>query len=178
MSRPAERMKDPSEPKGPHGIGSRTGCLRHGPEPATLQAAYSGDMRRPPSANTVRNVVIASIVITLFHFTDNFVNIDTYPKASWQPGWFDAVVVGGWLLFTAIGIAGYRLYRRGEYARAHAFLLFYAYAGLSSLGHFLYGSPDEFTTRAIVSIFADGLAGTAVLVVAVRSMVARSRVAA
>ena len=52
-----------------------------------------------------------------------------------------------------------------SYAKAHPLLLFYAYAGLSSLGHFLSGSPDEFTTRAIVSIFTDALAGTAVLVV-------------
>jgi hypothetical protein len=130
---------------------------------------------RPPSVSTVRNVVMASVVLTLFHFTDNFINIDTYPKAGWQPGWFDVVVVVAWLAFSAVGVAGYRLYRRGDYAKAHPLLLFYAYAGLSSLGHFAYGSPDDFTTRALVSIATDGVAGTAVLLVTLRSMLAGRR---
>ena len=129
-------------------------------------------MRTRPAVTTVRNVVLASIVLTLFHFTDNFLNIDTYPAAGWQPEWFDVVVVVAWFAFSAAGIAGYLLYKRGERSKAHPLLLFYAYAGLSSLGHFIYGSPDEFTTRAIVSIFTDALAGSAVLVVALRSMFA------
>jgi hypothetical protein len=72
-------------------------------------------------------------------------------------------------------VIGYRLYRDGSYARAHAFLLAYSYAGLSSLGHFAYGAPDEFTTRALISIFIDAIAGTAVLLTALRSILARRR---
>jgi hypothetical protein len=128
---------------------------------------------RPPSIAVVRAVVGASIVLTLFHFTDNAVSIDTYPAASWQPDWFEWVVVASWPLFTLLGILGYRRYREGDYARAHMFLVFYSYTGLVSLGHFFYGGPGELTTRGVVSVFVDAVAGTAVLAVALWSIAAR-----
>lgn len=119
-------------------------------------------------------VVLASVLVTAFHFTDNFVAIETYP----QPDWItQAVVAGSWPLFTAVGIIGYVLYRRGQFGTANAFLFAYSYTGLSSLGHFLSGSPDEFTTRGLISVFADGLAGSAVLALALWSILARRQVA-
>ncbi|HET9013809.1 MAG TPA: hypothetical protein VFN38_18420, partial [Gemmatimonadaceae bacterium] len=72
---------------------------------------------------------------------------------------------------------GYRFYRDGEYQKAHVALVLYSYTGLVSLGHFLYGGPDELTTRALVSVAIDAMAGTAVLAVAVRSILARRRTA-
>jgi hypothetical protein len=131
--------------------------------------------RRPPSAATVRAVVAASAVLTLFHFTDNYVSIETYPPAGWQPEWFDVVVLVSWPLLTAFGVAGYLLYRRGQFAKAHACLLVYSYTGLGSAGHFLYGSPDEFTTRGLVSVFTDITVGSAVLGVTLWSILARRR---
>jgi hypothetical protein len=127
---------------------------------------------RPPSLSTVRLVVIASVLLTAIHFTDNYVSIETYPQPDWVTG---AVVLVSWPLFTAFGVAGYLLYRRGRFATAHAFLLVYSYTGISSLGHFLSGSPDEFTTRGVVSVLIDGVAGFAVLAVAVWSILARRR---
>jgi hypothetical protein len=130
-------------------------------------------MRRPPSVSTVRWVVFGTIVLTLFHFTDNAVNVDTYPKAGWQPDWFDAVVVAAWFTYTAVGVAGYRLYERGRFGAAHACLLIYGYLVISSLGHFLYGSPDELTARGLISVFVDVAAGSVVVAVAVWSILAR-----
>lgn len=125
---------------------------------------------RPPSVRAVGLVVLASVVLTAFHFTDNFIAIDTYP----QPGWVSrAAVAISWPLFTLVGMAGYLLYLRGQYQLAHGFLLAYSYAGISSLGHFLSGSPGEFTTRGLISIFVDGVAGSAVLGVALWSILAR-----
>ncbi len=135
-------------------------------------------MRRspsPPSASTVRLVVLGTIAVTLFHFTDNAVNVDTYPKAGWQPDWFDIVVVVGWVLYTAVGVAGLRLYQRERFRAAHACLIIYGYLVLSSLGHFLYGSPDELTTRGLISVFVDVAAGSVVVAVAVWSILARRR---
>lgn len=129
----------------------------------------------PPSVRTVGAVVLASVVLTAFHFTDNFVAIETYPQPEWVTR---AVVAISWPLFTAVGIAAYLFYRRGNTALAHPFLIAYSYTGLSSLGHFLSGSPDEFTTRGLVSVFVDGAVGSAVLAVAVWSLVARRRRAA
>jgi hypothetical protein len=133
---------------------------------------------RPPSVATVRLVVAASVVLTAFHFTDNAVALDTYPKPSWQPSWFAWVVALSWPLFTAIGVLGYRWYRDGDYSKAHPALIVYSYTGLVSLGHFIYGSPSELTTRGVVSVLIDAVAGSAVLAVALRSILARRGLAA
>ena len=124
----------------------------------------------PPSPSVVGLVVTASIVATAFHFTDNLVSIETYP----QPGWVtEAVVAVSWVLYTAAGVGGYLLYKRGELVVAHGLLFAYSFAGLGSLGHFLSGSPDEFTTRGLISVFVDGTAGAAVLATVVWSLLAR-----
>jgi hypothetical protein len=130
-------------------------------------------MTRAPSASTVCRVVLGTIALSLFHFTDNAVNVDTYPTGSWQPDWFEVVVAVAWLVYTAVGLAGYRLYERGRFGAAHAFLIVYGYLVISSLGHFLYGSPSELTTRGLVSVFVDAAAGSVVIAVAVWSIVAR-----
>jgi small-conductance mechanosensitive channel len=132
-------------------------------------------MRRPPSVSTVRWVVFGTIALTLFHFTDNAVNVDTYPAAGWQPDWFEVVVAVAWFAYTAVGVAGYRLYERGRFGAAHACLLIYGYLVISSLGHFFYGSPDELTTRGLISVFVDVAAGSVVIAVALSSILARSR---
>ena len=83
------------------------------------------------------------------------------------------MVAISWPLFTSFGVAAYLLYRRGSFFLANAFLLAYAYTGISSLGHFLSGSPDEFTTRGLISVFTYALAGFAVLAVAIWSILAQ-----
>jgi hypothetical protein len=123
----------------------------------------------------VRWVVLGTIAVTLFHFTDNAVNVDTYPKAGWQPDWFEWVVAVAWVLYTAVGVAGVRLYDQERFRAAHACLIVYGYLILSSLGHFIYGSPDELTTRGLVSVLVDVAAGSLVIAVAVWSILARRR---
>jgi hypothetical protein len=133
---------------------------------------------RPPSVSLVRWLVFGTIAVSLFHFTDNAVNVDTYPKAGWQPAWFDVVVVIAWFLYTAVGVAAYRLYRQGRFRQAHVGLVLYGFLIASSLGHFFYGSPSELTTRAVISVFVDVAAGSLVIAVAAWSMLARQRASA
>lgn len=130
-------------------------------------------MKGGPSASTVRAVVLGTVVLTLFHFTDNAVNVDTYPQGNWQPDWFEFVVAGAWLVYTAVGLAGYHFYRRERWGAAQACLIIYGYLVISSLGHFLYGSPSELTTRGLISVFVDAAAGSVVIAVAIWSIVAR-----
>jgi hypothetical protein len=47
----------------------------------------------------------------------------------------------------------------------------------SSIGHFVYGSPDDLTTRGLISVFVDVAAGIVVMAVAVWSILARRRAA-
>ena len=106
----------------------------------------------------LRIVLGAAIVSTAVHYTDNYVAVDDFP----QPGWVDRpTVLVAWIVLTAIGLAGYRLYTRGRLAPAHVCLAIYSYTGLSSLGHYLYGTPEPFLRN--VSVVLDGLTGAAVL---------------
>ena len=127
----------------------------------------------PPSFSTVRLAVFTTIAVSLFHFTDNAVNINSYPKAGWQPDWFDILVVVGWFVYTAVGLTAVALYRRQRFRAAHLALVLYGAMIFSSLGHFLYGSPSELTTRGLVSVFVDVTAGAAVIAVAIWSILAR-----
>jgi hypothetical protein len=136
-------------------------------------------LMRPPSDKTVGLVVGATIALTAFHFTDNIVNVDTYPRQDWISA--TAIQVAGlvfWPLFASFGVAGYLLYRRRRFAFAHGFLVAFSYLGLVSLGHFTAASPAELTTRGLVSVLIDVVAGFTVLGVALWSILARRRVPA
>jgi hypothetical protein len=105
-------------------------------------------------------LLIASIVSTAIHYTDNAVNIEDYP----QPGWLtETQIYVAWALLTSIGIAGYGLYRAGRYLPAHLLLTVYSYTGVSSLGHYLYSGVAELSARQHFHIATDGLTGSAIL---------------
>jgi hypothetical protein len=129
---------------------------------------------RPPSERTVGIVVGATILLTAFHFTDNIVNVDTYPRQDWISG--STIQISGlifWPLFSAFGVTGYLLYRRGRFPLAHVYLIAFSYLGLVSLLHFTAASPAELTTRGLVSVMIDGVCGLTVLGVTVWSIIAR-----
>ena len=105
-------------------------------------------------------LLIASVISTAVHFTDNYLYFEHYP----QPAWITPLgVIRSWLIWTAFGIAGYWLYRNQRFWLAYVSLLIYATCGLSSLGHYLYGAFHEFSPKMHLLILADGLAGAAVL---------------
>jgi hypothetical protein len=129
---------------------------------------------RPPSVTTVGLVVGGTILLTAFHFTDNIVNVDTYPRQDQISA--GAIQVAGlifWPLFSSFGVIGYLLYRRGRIPLAHAYLFAFSFLGLVSLGHFTAGSPDELTTRGLISVMIDGIAGFTVLGTTIWSILAR-----
>ncbi len=135
---------------------------------------------RTPAERTLFWLIVAGIVSTGIHFTDNAIFIEGYP----QPDYITVpLIIGTWIGWTASAIVGYRLYRRDERSwLAHVLLLVYAYAGLSTLGHYLYGSPSELPAWRNVSIVADGVVGFSILAFtvwsAVRAIRGRPRVAA
>jgi hypothetical protein len=131
---------------------------------------------RPPSTRTVGVVVAATILLTAFHFTDNIVNVDTYPRQDWISGSF--IQIAGlifWPTFALIGVAGYLNYRRNRFPLANWLLVAFSYLGLVSLGHFTAGSPDELTIRGLISVLIDATAGFTVLGVALWSFLARRK---
>lgn len=113
-------------------------------------------------------VIGASLLSTAIHYTDNYIYVHEYP----QPDWIShEVIYTVWALLTLLGLAGYLFYRDGRATAAGLYLLVYSYAGLSSLGHYFYGSLGDFSVKMHVLIWADGVTGLAVAIAAVRLLV-------
>jgi hypothetical protein len=74
-----------------------------------------------------------------------------------------------WPVFTGLALYAYRLYAQRRYRDAHPFLLAYSFFALTTLGHFLDGSPD-IAPFWFATIFTDVLAGLAVLGFTIWSM--------
>jgi hypothetical protein len=109
------------------------------------------------------------IVSTGIHFTHNFVAIDRYPDDLVSGAVVRVAIVLFWPLFTALALSAYRLYARHRYREAHPLLLAYSFFALTTLGHFLDGSPD-IAPFWFATIFTDALAGLAVLAFTISSM--------
>jgi hypothetical protein len=105
-------------------------------------------------------LLIASIISTGIHFTDNYLFIERYP----QPSWITAPsIYQSWLILTAIGITGCWLYESRKFWLAYSCLLVYSFTGLASPGHYLYGSLSQFSGKMHFFIWTDGLTGLAML---------------
>ncbi|MDJ0619610.1 MAG: hypothetical protein QNJ63_23190 [Calothrix sp. MO_192.B10] len=104
--------------------------------------------------------LIACIVSTAIHFTDNYLYIEQYP----QPDWITPSSVWiSWVVWTLIGLTGYWLYQSKKFWLAYLCLIVYSFCGLDSLGHYLYGSMSDFSVKMHLFIVTDGLTGLAVL---------------
>jgi hypothetical protein len=122
----------------------------------------------------LRVLIVFSVLSTGIHFTHNFVKVDNYPS-DLAPGWLvQAAILLAWPVLTAIGIRGYRLYREGRYREAHLHLAAYSVLGITTLGHFLEGTPD-IPPFFFATIFTDGIAGFSILVFVLLSMRAQRR---
>lgn len=124
----------------------------------------------------LKGLITFSVISTGIHFTHNFIKVDDYPS-DLAPGWLvQAVILLSWPILTAIGIRGYRLYQEGRLHDAHLHLAAYSVLGISTLGHFLEGTPD-IPPVFFATIFTDGLAGFSILafvLLSVRSQRRRS----
>ena len=126
--------------------------------------------RRPDRrhVDVLFRVLLAGVVLTTVHYTDNYLYFDEYPQPGSLQRWH---VWAGWLLLTAVGVAGYRLYASGRALPGYVCLVVYSYTGLSSLGHYLYGTLGEFSAKQHFFILVDGVAGASVIAFVVWSVV-------
>lgn len=122
----------------------------------------------------LRWLITFSVISTGIHFTHNFIEVDSYPS-DLAPTWLvQVVILLSWPALTAIGIRGYRLYREGRLREAHLHLAAYSVLGITTLGHFLEGTPD-IPPFFFATIFTDGLAGFSILGFVLLSMRAERR---
>jgi hypothetical protein len=82
-------------------------------------------------------ILAVAVVVSIVHYTDNYVNFSHYPKAPKAVPSSAALVLGAWFAFTAAGLAGYLLFRRGPSNLALLLLAAYSGSGLVGIGHYL-----------------------------------------
>jgi hypothetical protein len=101
-----------------------------------------------------------NIVSTVLHYIDNFISFDSYPQPTWIT---PSSIYISWLFLTAFAIAGYILYVKHYFWIAYLCLCIYSITGISSLGHYLYGSPYEMSWKMNAFILSDGCVGMVLL---------------
>ena len=82
-------------------------------------------------------ILAVAVVVSIVHYTDNYVNYHDYPQSSTVPNPSAGLVLGAWFAFTAAGLAGYLLFRRRASDLALVLLAAYSGSGLVGIGHYL-----------------------------------------
>lgn len=119
------------------------------------------------SQSALKLILLASVISTAIHFTDNYRFIEHYP----QPTWITASsIYQFWIILTAVGVIGYWLYRSRQFWFAYLCLSLYSLTGLASPGHYLYGSWSQFSFKMHLFIWTDAVTSSAVLGFAVWSL--------
>ncbi len=83
----------------------------------------------PEHAVAVRRLTILlalAIAVSIVHYADNYFNYDAFPTGDDLPAPSRGLVGASWFFFTAAGIAGYVLFRRGRIGPACALLAYYS----------------------------------------------------
>lgn len=109
-----------------------------------------------------------AVAVSIVHYTDNYFNYSDFPEDEGGP---TKTVVGiAWFVFTAAGLAGYVLYRRGRIRLASALLAFYSVSGLIGIGHYTVDGMTDAVWWRQAHVVADILLGIAVLAFAIWSV--------
>lgn len=104
--------------------------------------------------------LIASIVSTNLHYTDNATFIENYPEPDWIT---TSSIYGTWIAMTFIGVLGYWLYTQGQFLISYLCLIVYSVTGLSSPGHYFYGAISNFSIKMHALIWLDLFTGAFML---------------
>ncbi len=105
-------------------------------------------------------LLIVSVVITAFHYTDNFINFLSYPSPEWMT---PQSVYQSWFILTGIGIVGYIFYLKNVIWLAYICLSIYSLTGMLSPGHYLFQTTETFSFKMHIFIWLDFIIGTLIL---------------
>lgn len=110
---------------------------------------------------------MVAIAVSAVHYTDNVVNFEDYPEPTSGPAPSSTVIALSWFAFTAAGLAGLALFRRGRVAAAAAALAAYSVSGLIGVGHYTVPGASAMPWWRHAHVAADIACGVAVLAFAV-----------
>jgi hypothetical protein len=115
-------------------------------------------------------ILVANVVATILHYTDNICFFHQYP----EPWWASPLLTDGfWFLMTPLALGGFILLNRGQVRRGSLVLCAYAAASLLVLGHYSYAPFFSIAPRMHFFILLE-----AVLAVVLIAYVARLLVTA
>ena len=118
-------------------------------------------------------MLLVAAALSVVHYADNTIRFDDYENGG-TPGFITQWSIPvSWVVFTAAGICGYLLLRRGDRPLAAALLGLYSISGLIGPLHYTDVPPGDFALYQNVFILTDTLAGLAVAVLAARIAMAR-----
>ena len=123
-----------------------------------------------PNLRLLNIVFFTAVASSIVHYTDNYLAFERFPNDGVGPSISDDTVWIAWVLFTAVGVAGYLLYRRGQIRQGAALLAVYSVSGLIGLGHYTASGMSELAWWRHVHIWVDIVCGVAVLTFAVWSV--------
>lgn len=127
----------------------------------------------PRAVRILGGILAVAVMVSIVHYTDNYVNYDDYPQATSVPNPSAGVVLGAWFAFTAAGLAGYLLFRRGPSTLALILLAAYAGSGLIGIGHYLVPEATSMHWWRQAHVLLDIACGIAVISFAVWAARAR-----
>ena len=119
-----------------------------------------------PVPRRITALLAVSFVVSVIHYTDNTLNYADFPSHGPIPDPGATLVGSSWFLFTAFGIAGYLMLRRGRRQAAAICLAVYSGSGLAGIGHYTIPGATSMVWWRQAHVIADILCGIAVFVVA------------
>ncbi len=138
-------------------LSASTAADRPGPSPTRHAEGHRRALR------VLDGLFWTAVVVSIVHYTDNYVAFERYPQLEGGPNPTPAVIVIAFAVFTAFGLVGYLAYRRGSIVFASACLVVYSLSGLIGIGHYSVPGMSELAWWRHAHIVGDILCGVAIL---------------
>jgi len=119
-----------------------------------------------PSMRVITGLLIVTFAVSVIHYTDNTINYADYPSNGPVPDPGQTLVGLSWFLFTAFGLAGYLLLRRGRRQAAAICLAVYSGSGLAGIAHYTIPGATDMVWWRQAHVISDIVCGIAVFALA------------